>query len=100
MADETKEKLNIRLHVYDTDMNVKVDKDDEEMYRQISTLITNVVGKYNGKYKGLKSEKEILYMAMVDISLRYKRESKRNDFLPYSEMLEKLSKDIDNALNS
>lgn len=97
MADDNK--LNIRIHVYDTDMAVKIDRREEELYRNAASLISKVVGDYTSYYKGLKSEKEILYMALVDISLRYEREAKRNDTGPYSDMLKKLTKEI-NAVMS
>lgn len=96
MAEENK--LNIRLHIYDTDMAVKINRSDEEMYRNAATLITEVVNNYTTYYKGLKSEKEILYMALVDIALRYEREAKRNDITPYSEALKQLSSEINAAL--
>ena len=96
MAEE--KKLNIRLHIYDTDMAVKIDRQEEEMYRHLASLITEVVSSYTSYYKGLKSEKEILYMALVDIALRYEREAKRNDDTPFSEAIKKLSLEIDEAL--
>ena len=96
MAEE--KKLNIRLHIYDTDMAVKIDRQEEEMYRHLASLITEVVSSYTSYYKGLKSEKEILYMALVDIALRYEREAKRNDVTPFSDAIKKLSLEIDEAL--
>lgn len=96
MADETK--LNIRLHIYDTDMAVKIDRKDEEMYRKAATLITEVVGSYSNYYKGLKSDKDILYMALVDIALRYEREAGRNDIVPYSDVLKQLTDEINAVL--
>ena len=44
MAEDNK--LNIRLHIYDTDMAVKINRSDEEMYRNASQLISEVVGNY------------------------------------------------------
>lgn len=100
MADEaTNSKLNIRIHLYDTDMNVKINREDEEMYRKGATLITEVVGSYMDYYKGLKSDKDILYMALVDIVLRFQREAKRNDVTPFSKILAELSTEITDALN-
>lgn len=96
MTDE--KKLNIRLHIYDTDMAVKINREDEEMYRNAASLITEVVGSYTDYYKGLKSEKEILYMALVDIALRYEREAGRNDVIPYSDVLKKLTEEINAVL--
>ncbi|MCM1077991.1 MAG: cell division protein ZapA [Bacteroidales bacterium] len=96
MVEENK--LNIRLHIYDTDMAVKIDRQDEEMYRHLASLITEVIGSYTSYYKGLKSEKEILYMALVDIALRYEREAKRNDVTPISDAIKKLSAEITEVL--
>lgn len=93
MAEE--DKLNIRLHIYDTDMSVRINRADEEMYRNAATNITEAVGNYTSYYKGLKSDKEILYMALVDIALRYEREARRNDITPYSEVLAKLTSEIE-----
>ena len=79
-------------------MAVKINRDDEELYRKSATLITEVVGNYTQYYNGLKSNKEILYMALVDITLRYEREAKRNDNAPYSDILSKLTKEINTVL--
>lgn len=79
-------------------MSVKINRADEEMYRNTAALITEVVGNYTDYYKGLKSEKEILYMALVDIALRYEREAKRNDVAPISDVLKKLTEEIQTVL--
>ena len=47
MAEE-KERLNIRLHVYDTDIPVKVDREDEYFYREAAKLIRDIQGR--GKF--------------------------------------------------
>ena len=46
MAEESKEKLKIRLHVYDTEIAVNVVRDDEEYYRKAAKLITDTVNTY------------------------------------------------------
>ena len=97
MADD---KLNITLHTYDTNLSVKIKRSDEKVYRDAATLITEVVGSYTDFYKGLKSEKEIMYMALVDIAVRYENEATRNDTIPYSDVLKKLSGEIDAVLRA
>ena len=97
MAD--KNKINIRLHLYDTDMAVKVDRNEEAMYRDVATLISQVVGNYTQVYQGFKTEKEILYMALVDIAMRYEKEAERNDTTPYSDMMKKLTEEINAAMS-
>lgn len=92
------EKLHIRLHVYDTEIPVNVYREDEEAYRKAARLITQTVNTYAGIFKARKSEKEILYMALIDIALRYEKESGRNDVGPVNDILAKLTSEIEEAL--
>jgi len=98
MAEENKEKLRIRLHVYDTDISVNVLPEDEPLYRDAASLITSTVNAYASKYKGPTNEKEILYMALIEIALRYEIELKRNDTQPYRDILEKLTSEIEEVV--
>lgn len=98
MAEVDKEKLLIRLHVYDTEMQVNVPREDEALYRNAAILISETVNSYASYYKDRKTEKELLYMAMIDIALRYEREKKRNDTVPFSDILEKLTSEIEESL--
>ena len=97
MAEENK-KLQIRLHLYDTDMAVNINRDDEELYRKAAKLINDAVNTYSNIFKGRKSEKEILYMAMVDIALRFEKTNSHNDTLPYDNILKQLTKEIEEVL--
>ena len=92
------EKLHIRLHVYDMDIAVNINREDEELYRNAAKLITGTVNDYAKIYKDGKTVKDLLYMALIDIALRYMRESKRNDTAPISNILDKLTSEIDDAL--
>ena len=98
MADQTQDKLQIRLHVYDTDLSVRIPREDEEYYRKSAKLIDDIVNSYTKIYKGRKSDKEILYMALLDVALRYEKEEGKNDTQPYNEILEKLTAEIEDAL--
>ena len=100
MADQGEEKLLIRLHVYDTDLSVRIPREDEEYYRKSVKLIDDIVNSYNKIFKGRKSDKEILYMALIDIALRYEKEVGRNDTEPYDDLLKKLTAEIEDALKS
>lgn len=99
MAEESKEKLKIRLHVYDTEIAVNVVRDDEEYYRKAAKLITDTVNTYADIFKGRKSDKELLYMALIDIALRYEKEAGRNDTSIYQDILGKFTSEIEEALN-
>lgn len=80
------------------DMSVTVNREDEELYRKAASLITEVIGNYTERYKGLKSEKEIHYMALVDIALRHAFEKKRNDVTPLLDILSGFTKEIKSSL--
>ena len=98
MAEQEQDKLLIRLHVYDTDVSVRIPREDEEYYRKSAKLIDDIVNSYAKIFKGRKSDKEILYMALIDVALRYEKESDRNDTKPYDDILEKLTSEIEDAL--
>ena len=72
MAEQEQDKLLIRLHVYDTDLSVRIPREDEEYYRKSAKLIDDIVNSYTKIFKGRKSDKEILYMALIDVALVYK----------------------------
>ena len=94
----TDDKLHIRLHVYDTELSVNVPRDDEEYYRSAAKLITDTVNTYSTLFKGKKGDKEIMYMAMLDIALKYKKEGVRNDTAPFNDILGKLTSEIEEVL--
>ena len=48
--------------------------------------------------EGKKSDKEILYMALIEIALYYEKELDRNDTAPFSDILGKLTSEIEDAL--
>lgn len=97
MAEE-KDKLHIRLHVYDTEIPVNIKREDEFFYRQAAKLISSTVNTYSDIFKNRKSEKEILYFAMVDIALRYEKNKDNNDTGVYDDILKKLTQEIEEAL--
>lgn len=99
MADQTQDnKLHIRLHVYDTDLSVTIPREDEEYYRKSAKLIDDRVNTYTKIFKGRKSDKEILYMALLDVALSYEKVLDSNDTKPYDNVLEKLTAEIEYAL--
>lgn len=97
MAEE-KERLNIRLHVYDTDIPVKIMPEDEPFCRNAARLITEKVNAFSDMYRSTRSEKEILYMAMLDIAISYEFEKTNNDTEPYDNILTNITHEIEDAL--
>ena len=61
-------------------------------------LITDTVNEYAQIVKKKKSDKDILYMAMLEIALKYKKDGVRNDTAPYIDILGKLTAEIEDTL--
>ncbi|MBQ7512369.1 MAG: cell division protein ZapA [Prevotella sp.] len=99
MAEQNKNRLHIRLHVYDEEIEVVVNRDDEEFYRRAAKLITDRYNAYSQAYKGRKSEHTISLMTLIDIALMYEKERSHNDTKPYDDVLARLTQEIDEALN-
>ncbi len=100
MPEVNKEKLHIRLHVYDEDIDVTISRDDEEYYRAAAKLITDRYNAYAQRYRGTKKEHIIALMTLVDIALLYQRERAKNDTAPIEDILSKLTSEIENTLKS
>ena len=96
MADQNK--LHIRLHVYDEEIEVVIKREDEEFYRLAAKLITERYNAYAQAYKGRKSEHTISLMTLVDIALLYQRERSHNDTAPYDNVLARLTAEIEDVL--
>ena len=98
MADDNKTKLNIRLHVYDEEMSVTINREEEEYYRAAAKMITDRYNVYAKLFKGRKEDHTIALMTLIDIALQYQKEHSRNDTGPYDDVLSHLSAEIDELL--
>lgn len=98
MAEENKGKFNIRLHVYDEDIHVSIEREDEEYYRRAAKLVSERYGAYSQVFTGRKSDHSIALMTLIEIALRYEKEADRNDTTPYDNVLSKLTSEIEEAL--
>jgi cell division protein ZapA len=98
MAEPNKEKLHIRLHVYDEEIEVTIKREDEEFYRSAAKFITERYNAYAQAYKGRKSDNTIALMTLVDVALLYQKERAHNDTSPYDDILKRLTAEIESAL--
>lgn len=57
--NDDKDKLWIKLHLYDTDMSVSINRNsgEEEFYRKAAKLITDLVNIYASRFKTKSSNK-------------------------------------------
>ena len=98
MAEVNKEKLHIRLHVYDEEIEVTINREEEAYYRAAAKLITDRYNRYAQAYKGKKGDHTISLMTLIDIALMFEREHGKNDIVPYKDILQKLTSEIEEAL--
>lgn len=98
MAEQNTDKLHIRLHVYDEEINVSIERSEEEYYRAAAKLITDRYNVYSQIYKGRKSDHTIALMTLIDIALQYQKDNVKNDTAPYNEILAQLTSEIEDAL--
>jgi len=97
MAD--KDKFGIWLQVYDTKIHVRVDRDDEPLYRRAAVLATDRLNAYSTFYNGRKGKTEIDYMALIDVGLMYERERFRSDSEPFVKSMKKIIAEIEKAMS-
>ena len=98
MADLNREKLHIRLHVYDQEIEVNIKREDEEFFRLAAKLITDRYNAYAQAFKGKKTDHTIALMTLVDIAVMYQKERRNNDTSPYNDVLARLTKEMEEAL--
>ena len=98
MAEQNQDRLHIRLHVYDEEIEVVVKREEEEFYRAAAKLITERYNAYAQAYKGRKSDHTIALMTLIDIALMYQKERTHNDTSPYDNVLARLTAEIEEAL--
>ena len=98
MAEQHQDRLHIRLHVYDEEIEVVIKRDDEEYYRSAAKLITERYNAYAQAYKGRKSDHIIALMTLIDIALMHQKERANNDTSPYDNVLARLTAEIEDAL--
>ena len=98
MAEQNQDRLHIRLHVYDEEIEVVVKREEEEFYRAAAKLITERYNAYAQAYNGRKSDHIIALMTLIDIALLYQKERSHNDTSPYDNVLARLTAEMEEAL--
>ena len=100
MAEQNQDKLHIRLHVYDEEIEVVVKREEEEFYRAAAKLITDRFNAYSKAYKGRKSDHTIALMTLIDVALLYQKERTHNATSPYDNVLARLTSEMEEVLKS
>ena len=100
MAEGNKDKFNIKLHVYDEYINVAINRDEEQLYRNAAKLVTERYGIYTQMFKATKSDHTIALMTLIEIALYHQRLLGHNDTEPYDHILAQLTSEIEEALKT
>ena len=98
MAEQKTDRLHIKLHVYDEEIDVVINRDEEEFYRAAAKLITERYNDYSWPYSGRKTHHTIALMTLIDIALLYQKERSHNDTSVYDNVLTRLTSEIEEAL--
>ena len=98
MAEQKTDRLHIRLHVYDEEIDVVINREEEEFYRAAAKLITERYNAYAQAYKMRKSDHTIALMTLIDVALMYQKEHSHNDTSPYDNVLARLTAEMEDAL--
>ena len=98
MAEQKTDRLHIRLHVYDEEIDVVINREDEEFYRAAAKLITERYNAYAQVYKERKGDHVLALMTLIDIALMYEKERSHNDTSPYDNVLARLTSEIEEVL--
>lgn len=98
MEEQNNNKLHIHLHVYDEEITVMIDREEEEYYRAAAKQVTDRYNVYAKLYKGRKSEHTVSLMTLIDVALQYQKELAKNDTAPYNDVLKTLTAEIEQAL--
>jgi len=98
MTEQDKEKLHIWLHVYDEEIDVTVNRSDEEYYRRAARFITDRYNLYAERFKGRVNDHTISLYVLIDIALQYEMMADKKDTDKYNDVLRKMTAMIDDAL--
>ena len=98
MAKEKNVKRLIRRHVYNTILPVSIDPDEEENYRNAAKMVTDTVNRYAEVSNGKNSITSLLYMAMIDIALKYEQEKQKQDTDNLKNILTAITAEIEESL--
>lgn len=64
-----KTRIKIKLPIYDTELEVSIDKIDIEKIDYAARLVTDRLNAYTVAYKDRKTEHQIALMSMLDLAL-------------------------------
>lgn len=96
--EDKKDKLVIQLLIGKQVFPITVRREQEEIYRKASKMITDKLGRYEQSYPNLSYER-YTSVALLDFAVQVIQMQQQKDMSPYEQTIERLSKEIATLLS-
>ena len=96
--EEKKDKLVIQLLIGKQVFPITVRREQEEIYRKASKMITDKLGRYEQSYPNLSYER-YTSVALLDFAVQVIQMQQQKDMSPYEQTIERLNKEIATLLS-
>lgn len=96
--EDKKDKLVIQLLIGKQVFPITVRREQEEIYRKASKMITDKLGRYEQSYPNLSYER-YTSVALLDFAVQVIQMQQQKDMSPYEQTIERLSKEITSLLS-
>lgn len=95
--EDKKDKLVIQLLIGKQVFPITVRREQEEIYRKASKMITDKLGRYEQSYPNLSYER-YTSVALLDFAVQVIQMQQQKDVSPYEQTIERLTKEISDIL--
>ena len=91
-------RIDIRLHIGRIELPVHIPPQEEEKYRKAAKLVTKVLTAYEEQFNNIKTNEELMYMALIDIASRLVEQLNKNNTEPYYNTLVEITSEVEETL--
>lgn len=96
--EDKKDKLVIQLLIGKQVFPITIRRDQEEIYRKASKMITEKLGRYEQSYPNLCYER-YTSVALLDFAVQVIQLQQQKDLSPYETIVTRLSKELETLLS-
>lgn len=96
--EDKKDKLVIQLLIGKQVFPITIRRDQEEIYRKASKMITEKLGRYEQSYPNLSYER-YTSVALLDFAVQVIQLQHQKDLSPYETIVTRLSKELETLLS-
>lgn len=96
--EDKKDKLVIQLLIGKQVFPITIRRDQEEIYRKASKMITDKLGRYEQSYPNLSYER-YTSVALLDFAVQVIQLQQQKDLSPYETIVTRLSKELETLLS-